>query len=171
MSKQQVKTHLREKAKKLAFYDLCVGIQKSSKAKDLRYAELKVQDYLKCEKVNEREASMLFALRTKCVRGIKDNFKNMFQLCQHCPLQCDKDSPALDTQEHILRCKALGGSDLDLNFMYASPVEQSLLAKTFCKLMSKREQQLEEGVSPTCCGLPGVNLDQRTQPGAAVLYP
>ena len=129
MSKHQLKVMLRTKAKELAFSELSALIKKSTKAKDVKYNELKMQDYLMVDNINKHEVAMLFALRTKSVRGIKTNFKNMFNMCQHCPLNWSDKTPASDTQEHILQCSALGRSDADINFMHASPVEQSYLVK------------------------------------------
>ena len=113
---------------------------------------------------------MLFAMRTRCVKGIKSNFKGMKNTCQHCPMKCSEDTPVVDSQEHVLQCSALGGSDTDMDFIHASPVEQSHLVKTFCKLMKRREQLLEGKETSRCCSLPGVILDQCTPQGAAVVH-
>ena len=123
LSKNQLKAQLRRKAKELAFCELSSLLQKSTKTKEVKFNELKMQEYLRVDSINKQEVSMLFALRTRCVRGIKSNFKNMFNVCQHCPLNCSDETPEIDTQEHILQCSALGGSDADINFMHANPVE------------------------------------------------
>ena len=171
MTKQQVKRELRRKAQKFAFCELYQKTQQSSKVKEIKYTELKMQDYLKSDKMNKNEKNMLFAIRTKCVKGVKSNFKNLHKVCLHCPMQCNKESPELDTQEHVLKCNALGGSDTEVDFMHASTVDQSYMTQQFCKLMTKREQVLEGAESSTsCCCLPGAILDHCTQPGAAVMH-
>ena len=172
MSKQQLKTDLRRKAKQFAFIELMEKVQQSTKTKEIKYTELRMQDYLKTDKINNKEVAMLFAIRSKCVREIKSNFKNMYRTCQHCPLNCE-ESPINDTQEHVLQCSALGGSNVEMDFIYASPVEQSSLFKVFSKLMTKREQLLEGATtSTTCstCSLPGVILDQCALQGAADIH-
>ena len=170
MSKQVLKKELRKRAEKLAFTELRIGIAQGKKAKDLRYSELKMQEYLKSEHLSNDEAKVMVALRSKCLKGIKGNFKHMHKVCQHCPLQCNIEEPQEDSQEHLLKCKAVGGSNIEMDFMHASHVEQGLLAKEVLRVMTIREQLLEDrGVSDACCRLPGANLDQRTQPGAATI--
>ena len=170
LSKKQLKDELRRKTKQHAFYELNEELQTSSKSKNIKFNKLEMQEYLKTDLLTKKEVNMLFAMRTKCVRGIKTNFKSMKNTCQHCPLKCSEDTPAIDSQDHVFQCSALGGSDTDMDFIHAGPVEQSHLVKTFCKLIIRREQLLEGEETSRCCSLPGVILDQCTQPGAAVIH-
>ena len=155
MSKSQLKKELRKRAEQLGFNELIKNTTTSSKTKILKYNHLRMQDYLKSELFSPNEVSILVALRSKCLKGIKGNFKNMHQMCQHCPLQCSKETPALDTQDHLLECSALGGSTADMEFIHASPVEQSFLTKEVSRLIKKREQMLESRDPSDCCRLPG----------------
>ena len=53
------------------------------------------------------EAKEVASLRSKCVKSVKSNFGRMFQNRIHYPLLCDKESPHVDTQEHLLTCKQI----------------------------------------------------------------
>ena len=64
-----------------------------------------------------------------------------------------------DTQEHILVCSRLDGSNMDLELIHASSVEQSELARQFCGLMNQRTTLLEEQSDSSSCCRPGANLD------------
>ena len=50
-----------------------------------------------------KKRSLLNNLRSKSVRGIKDNFHSQFKDLS-CPLQCLKE---IDTQQHVLQCRGL----------------------------------------------------------------
>ena len=104
---------------------------------------------------------MLTGLRSKCVKGIKSDFKSM-QKCIHCPLNCNDDKQAEDTLEHILICAKLSGSKVPLDFIHGSTVEQSLIATRMAELMRERNRILEEKDQTSQCCLPGAFLDQRS---------
>ena len=98
----------------------------------------------------------------------------MHSVCQHCPLMCENEEPHLDTQDHVLKCSKLGGSIVDMVFLGAGDVEQSLVAQEFSRLMSKRAQLLEVEVpSDSCPCLPGAIPDRSTaidDGGAAAMH-
>ena len=143
-------------------------MQRSTKVRSTRYNKLEIQPYLRSN-LTEDEKSMLTALRSKCLREIKTNFPKMYKVCQHCPLRCNPEDPQMDTQEHVLVCSKLGGSNVHVDFIHASVVEQSQVTKEFCKLMMRRSTQVEAaGTSTDGCCLPGASfLDQCTLGGAA----
>ena len=158
-TKDMLKAALKNNAKTAAFGELLKDISKSTKAQNLKFNKLEIQDYLKSDKFTKEEASMLTALRSKCVKGIRSDFKSM-QKCIHCPLNCDAKDPAEDTHEHILNCTKLSGSNVPLEFIHGSTVEQSLISTSFSALMRERSRILEEKDDPSQCCLPGANLDQ-----------
>ena len=88
-----LKAALKNNAKTAAFGELLKNISKSTKAQNLKFNKLEIQDYLKSDKFTTEEAGMLTALRSKCVKGIRSDFKSM-QKCIHCPLNCDAKDPA-----------------------------------------------------------------------------
>ena len=109
LSKMKLKKMLRRSAEKLCFYELCQNASTSSKTKMLRYDGLRMHDYLKSGLLSPEDMGIVVALRSKCLKGIRENFKGMNKVCQHCPLQCSEETQALDTQEHLLECPTLGG--------------------------------------------------------------
>ena len=146
--------------------DLCstlMSIQKSTKVKSIRYCQLEVQPYL-LSTMTDQEKQMLTAIRSRCIREVKANFPNMHRMCQHCPLFCSIENPQQDTQEHLLECRMLGGSNIHYDFMHAGVVEQSQLAKEICRLMARRSTLMEAADTPSSCCLPGATiLDQSTR--------
>ena len=119
--------------------------------------------------ISEEEINVLTALRSKCIRGIRTNFKSMYKTCLHCPLQCNTEEPQHDTQEHVLQCKKLKGSNMDIDYVYTEGVEQSEIARQFSELMRQRTTLLEGETTPSSCCLPGASfLDPSTVHGAPV---
>ena len=119
--------------------------------------------------LREEEINVLTALRSKCTRGIRTNFKSMYKTCTHCPLQCNIEEPQNDTQEHVLQCKKLKGSNMDMDYIYTESVEQSEVARQFSELMNQRTTMLEEETISSSCCLPGASfLDPSTANGAPV---
>ena len=155
-----LKVILKKNAKTAALGELLKDISKSTKGQKLKFNQLEIQDYLKSDKFTREEASMLTALRSRCVKGVRSDFKNMHK-CVHCPLNCNDKDPLEDTHEHILTCTKLSNSNVPLEFIHGSTVEQSLIATSFSALMRERRRILEEkdDLSSKCC-LPGANLDQ-----------
>ena len=52
---------------------------------------------------NTESRQLIYALRTRTVKGIKSDFKNMYQ-DQTCPLECGDN----DTLQNLLTCRTLG---------------------------------------------------------------
>ena len=161
MSKPRLRKVLRKKAKELSFEELVVSMQRSTKVQSIRYRQLEAQPYLLSDMTDE-EKEMLTAIRSRCIREVKANFPNMHRMCQHCPLSCNNENPLQDTQEHVLDCRMLGGSNVDIDFMHAGVEEQRLLSKEFCRLIQRRSTLVEaaDNSASSCC-LPGATiLDQ-----------
>ena len=166
MSKKMLKEH----ATSVAFEKL-LSIQKThSKIKDIKYEVLETQTYLKSQLFSTRQANMLTALRSHCVRGIKSNFNKFYKNQLNCPLQCNTETPYIDTQEHTLNCSSLKKSPeaTSISFMYGNVDKQYELAKKFSSLMRSREKILEAQVP----SLPGASIPdqsprQQQQQGAA----
>ena len=70
--------------------------------KYIEYKTLEPQTYLKSPLFNTESRQLLFALRTRTVKSIKSDFKNMYQ-DQLCPLGCG-DS---DTLKNLLTCSVI----------------------------------------------------------------
>ena len=162
MPKEVLKKELKKRALSAAFVELYKNMQGSTKVKSIRYERLQLQEYLKSN-MSDEVRNTITGLRSKCVKGVKSNFPKLHTVCQHCPLMCNVQTPQLDTQERILVCSALGGSNADYNFIHAGVVDQRYIGKEFSRLIRKRALLLEdEAPTSTCCRLPGADPDQGT---------
>ena len=164
MTKLALKKELSETVKYAAFGELIKNLQQSTKGKSTRYYKLEIQDYLKNGTFSDNERILLTAIRTRCVKGIKKNFPQMYKVCHHCPLKCESKEPQEDSQEHLMTCRALGGNNLiDSDLINAGSVEQGILVREFSARIKMRERLLEELEDSKCsCHLPGVIPDQST---------
>ena len=95
--------------------------------------------------------------RKKCVKGIKSDFKGM-QKCIH----CEDNNQVEDTHDHILICAKLSGSNVPLDFIHESTVEQSLKATRMAELMRERNRILVEKDQSIQCCLPRAFPAQRS---------
>ena len=75
---------------------------KHSKMENLEYDSLEMAQYLKSPLFDRQSLQMLLALRTRTVRGIKNDFRSMFPDVT-CPLGCAH----IDTIPNILICPAI----------------------------------------------------------------
>ena len=163
------KQELRKCVRSVAFSQLRAIQSKGTKTKTIKYFEFQMQEYLRSE-INREEMTTLTSIRSMCVRGVKTNFKKMYKLCLHCPLRCDSENPHDDTQEHVLRCSKLGGSNIEMDFMHASVVDQCELARQFSRLMTERTTLLEEQSDDSSCCRPGASfLDPSSQGAPAAI--
>ena len=83
--------------------------KKHSKVKVMKYKEFKTQEYICSSMFSNDDVSLLAALRSHTVRGIRCNFRNLYKPNIHCPLKCwlPGSQPIDDTQEHLLSCSKL----------------------------------------------------------------
>ena len=163
------KKELRSIVRDVAFAKLSESMRRSTKMRNTRYSKMEIQPYLKSSTLCQEEMQVLTGLRSMCLRGIKHNFKNMYRQCTHCPLECSIEDPQEDTQEHVLVCTKLGGSNYDLDYVFTDSVQQYEVAQEYSRLMRDRSTQLETKESTTSCCLPGASfLDQSSNHGASV---
>ena len=105
MTKREIRLVVKKKVKVSAFKFLTNEIvrKKLSKMKDLEYHKLKPEPYTISPKFTQKRASLLLAMRTRTVRGIRSDFGQMY-LSKTCPLDgCSH----LDTLPGLLTCPAL----------------------------------------------------------------
>ena len=172
MTKPALKKEVHNTARRLAYAELFGNLQNGTKSKDLKYDKLEMQEYLTSETFKKADKEMLTRIRTRCVKSIKGNFPNLYNVCQHCPLECQSQEPQKDTQEHLFKCEKLGGvSTVDYEFIHAGVVDQHLVASEFSRRMTTRNQLLEGQEASQCCHLPGGIPDQSTQQGAEAVHP
>ena len=120
---------------------------------DIIYEEFSKQEYLTNYRFSNDEASLLLALRTRTVRGVKGNFPSMYREDKACPLQC-QEPEAEDSQEHIQLCPVLlanlSRQDEDTAWrvtycnIYGTVEEQKESVSIFSVLLDTRERLLKE---------------------------
>ena len=69
---------------------------------NLMYSKLELQPYLHSSLFGTEDMQMLLALRTRTVRGIKSDFRGMYQ-DEQCPLGCGNK----DTLPNMMSCSVL----------------------------------------------------------------
>ena len=119
-----------------------------------------MQPYLRSKNIHSEEVNSITALRSKCVRTIRSNFSNMFKNRLTCPLLCNKESPMIDTQDHVLICSKLkepNPCNLVIGDVFGSVEEQEQVGQVFSKAMRQRKRLLDEFDN-----IPGALLDQST---------
>jgi len=78
-TKCQAKKYIKEQIHSKAFKNLQAVQKTHSKVKDMKYAEYKMQNYLKNSEMKYEEATLLFALRSQTVKDMKLNAKTFSQ--------------------------------------------------------------------------------------------
>ena len=87
-----------------AFEELEALKESHNKVEHNKYSNMtNPQGYITSESMTHRQISILFALRSHSLRGIKENFKNMYLENTLCPL-CERCS---DSQNRTLKYKVL----------------------------------------------------------------
>ena len=71
----------------------------------LKYEQFEKASYMNSPLFNSENVALLLALRTRTVRGIRNDFRGMYPDIK-CPLSCGED----DTLQHILECTVLKSS-------------------------------------------------------------
>ena len=175
LQSDMTKEKLKKLARNAAFRQLLNQQSEHKKVKQIKYMTLTLQPYLDSEIFKEKQTTLLTALRSNCVRGIKMNFSKMYKNDLSCPLKCDDKNPNLDSQEHLLFCKALsdGGSTVHISQIYKSIQDQQNISNILFDLIKKRENLMELKNSlqllPTKGNILGPSSRQHQQLGAAVL--
>ena len=139
ITKQKIKLA----AKSAAFNFLQNKKVNHEKVRHVHYESLKLQEYLTSELFSTKEAQMLTALRSHCIRH---KFSKIFRYYLKCPLNCSELTPHEDTQEHVLYCKTLNQSHEEtptIQYMYGNLYKQQKLSQKFCTLMGTRTHLLE----------------------------
>ena len=119
-----------------------------SKGRELKYNELKIQNYLLPNQLNIKQCKLLFSLRAQMI-PVRCNYSHSYDSLT-CPV-CE-DTAHQDTQSHILQCKRLAENENTLvketipySDIYGSDVAKlSAVAVLFEKLLEKRRKILKK---------------------------
>ena len=103
MSKSDFKSEVKQYAKNADFEYLLILKNEKSKLDNKIYDDFHLQPYLQSPQLPADQASLLLALRTRTVRGIRSHFGDMYG-SKLCPLpECGEQ----DSLPHLQSCKVL----------------------------------------------------------------
>ena len=151
MKKYQLKLILKKKVKEAALSYLQNEVKNKNlkKMKNLEYNSLKPMPYLTSPRFTQKKASLLMALRTRTVRGIRSDFGKMYPN-KTCPLD---GCTHLDTLDSLLTCPVLSGQvDTSISVEYEdvfSPdlEKQRAVTEVYARLLEIREEILSPPVA------------------------
>ena len=157
MPSEAYKSLIKKSVQEKAFKDLHDLKDSHSKVIQNTYSDMEhPQSYFTNKNISFRQSSIIFALKSKTLRGIKTNFRKINQPNTLCPL-CERQE---DTQQHVLFCQVL--RDISPNTTSlpqyehpnGSPEQQIEFIKAYEKYLVLRDQLLEE--SSEDISLPGL---------------
>ena len=102
MKSEKYRTEVKLKVRDTALEYLQKVKATHSKLKNLQYNKLEMAQYLKSPLFDQSSVQLLLALRTRTLRGVKTDFRGMFN-DENCPLGCAHK----DTIPNILICPAI----------------------------------------------------------------
>ena len=102
MNKLKFKEIVKAKTKEAAFKYLKSIKEGHSKMDGIKCEKFEKASYMNSPLFNADNVALLLALRTRTVRGIKNDFRGMYPDIK-CPLLCGED----DTLQHLLQCKVI----------------------------------------------------------------
>ena len=158
MSPLYFKKYVKSKIRNAAFQYL-EGLKIShTKVKENIYLDLeKPQEYITSKLFTNQQCFLIFALKSKTLRGVKNNFKSMNQENTLCPL-CERYQ---DTQEHICQCQVLLDvqplhSPVDYSGLFGTVHQQKDFIVKYEKYLKLRDELLENDPDPHP-SLPGLH--------------
>ena len=161
------KTLIKKQIRIAAFTELLRQQESHSKVRDIIYKTLEPQKYLSSNMFTNDNVSLLAALRSHTVKGIKCNFKTFYQQDTNCPFKCwpPGSPPELDTQEHLLFCTQLNNLNtqqittdtISYSYIYGDVSQQKAVVSLYQELLTKREHFLDNTLTTN---LPVVNWTQ-----------
>ena len=143
MSSVDLKCLLKGKSKEEAFKYLMEIKETKSKLDNISYLNsFKTLKYIQV--MSREQSSLLLALKTRTVRGIRSDFGEMFPDKQ-CPLQ---NCQELDSLPHLLACRELQGEawrspEVQFADVYSEDLERQLeVTRLYSQLLAVRERLL-----------------------------
>merc|ERR1712240_171339 len=121
-----------------------------SKVMNIKYTALETQGYITSPIFTDKEVSMLFALRSECLRECKANFKSQFKhdyeiICSLCT------EKKLDDQRHMLKCKELSKEmnnkelikdKIEYSDMYGDVMKQKVITALYTQLVKIKQSKI-----------------------------
>ena len=139
-TKGAFKSIVKIKTREFAFMTFMNKKESHSKMENLWYPELKMQEYLKCDKISTAEAKAVFSYRTR-MANYSNNYRGLGGLspCPLCYLHLDVQSLGFQCSNILENVKILG--------KYEDIFEDNIskdLAKTVLQISTYRSSYLEE---------------------------
>ena len=140
MSKQKFKKIVNSAVEKAAIDHLNKIARSHSKSENLIKTSLKREEYFEDKRFTKSETELLFAFRTRTVRGIKSNFPSQYGRI----LTCELCQIAVCCQEHLLSCVILKDhinipNDVNYTDLFGNTDKQLKLIRILRMLLRKRE--------------------------------
>ena len=113
------------------------------KVSEICYNIFKLQEYMDSHILTNREVSMVFSLRSRTLRNVKNNFGMN--------LTCSMGCQVLESQEHWLLCKHTKSNlntSVRYSYLYGSLQQQIELVKLFSRLEEERKEMNQDAPSP-----------------------
>ena len=148
---------IKNAVRRAAFKDLELIKETHSKVKENTYFGLKYpQKYLTDRSLTTLERSIIFGLKSRTIRGIKDNFKNKFADNTLCPI-CER---YVDSQEHAICCPVLLAKrpqvpNQQYKHIYGNVKQQKEIAQVFIQYLKLRDELLADGTDQNS-SIPGL---------------
>ena len=166
MGEMEYKSHIKKHIEKAAFGSLKKIQEPHKKVNNIKYESLTIQPYMTSHELKNHEVTLLTALRSYTVRGIRMNFSSWYKPNLLCPLNCRQQ----DSQSHLLSCEILLTEltqdqlkliqELSYEDLYHGTERQKLAVTGFTWLLDIRERLLE-AASPAS----GATLVATSSPG------
>ena len=144
MAPIEFKKYVKSKVRNAAF-EYLEGLKSNhSKVRDNKYVDLeKPQEYLTSKLFTNEQCFLIFALKSKTLRGVKANFKSMNQENYLCPV-CERYP---DTQEHIGQCQVMQdilphNSQVKYIDLFGTAEKQKEFIEEYQKLIILRDELL-----------------------------
>ena len=144
MSKEVFRTLVKKSVEKRALDYLNSIAMTHSKSKDLIKNQFKRETYFEDSNFSKSEIELLFALRTRTVRNIKENFPSQFKG----NLDCELCYSHADSQQNLLVCSELRKrinipNDVQYSDIFQSSEKQLKIVRIMKQLLRTREILLQ----------------------------
>ena len=130
-ARYEFKKNIENKARKRVFEDLNKIKESHSKVKNIHYKTFESQEYMKSSSLTNNEISLLFAMRSRTMRSVINNFGNNV----NCSLGCS----TLESQEHWIICQKTF-SNKNTKIMYTDMFGNLTKQVNIVKLLSQLEE-------------------------------
>ena len=157
LSPIEYKKYIKNMVQNTAFQNLDQIKATHTKVQNNYYKNMdKPQEYLTSKLFSNQQCFLIFAMKSKTLRGVKANFKNLYSDNTLCPL-CER---SIDTQEHIAHCQVLknciaGENVINYSHLTGTLEQQSSFIASYEKLLEVRDELLLEASDPVS-SLPGL---------------